>query len=233
MNDRQQHYFNPAPGPYETRAHAYGLRGSELVLETAEGTFGTRGFDFGSRLLLESALDNLEARDRAPERILDMGCGNGVLGFFYKVFHPKAKLTLIDVNERAIETAKANAERLYALDWQFSKPGEHRADEVVLLNQDGLPEIKPGIARAGTFELELPHFDLCLINPPIRAGNDTVYRLYAEIRAALKDDGLMFAVIRKKQGAASHQKELLKSFENVDMIARKKGYHIYVAEGRA
>lgn len=232
MNDRQQHYFNPAPGPYETRAHAHELLGRELVLETAEGTFGKHGFDFGSQLLLESALAYLEERGAAPEQVLDMGCGNGVLGFFCKAFHPRAKLTLIDVNERAIATAKANAERLYGLDWQFTKPGEHRAAEVILLQQDGLPEIRQGVAKAGTFELELPHFDLCLINPPIRAGNDTVYRLYEEIRAALVDDGRMFAVIRKKQGAASHRKELLKSFAEVDMIARKKGYHIYVAEGR-
>lgn len=229
----QEHYFKAAPGPYETRALTYELMGRELVLEAAEGTFGKSGFDFGSQLLLEIALEYVKDITPEPEHVLDMGCGNGVLGFFYKDFHPKTKLMAIDTNERAIETAKANAERLFRTNWHFSKPGEHRAKDLVLLCQDGLPEVKPGVAQSGTFELELPHFDLCLINPPIRAGNEVVYRLYREIRAALKDDGLMFAVIRKKQGAESHQKELLQSFDTVDMVARKKGYHIYVAKGRA
>ena len=62
-------------------------------------------------------------------------------------------------------------------------------------------------------------------NPPIRAGKKVVYDIVMNAKNYLEDDGKLFLVIRKEQGAKSLIVDLKKLY-TVDILAKSKGYFI-------
>ena len=125
-----------------------------------------------------------------------------MVGVVVGTLRPEFELLLSDVNERALAVAKKNAAAL-----------KDRA-EIVL--SDGLENIT-GL------------FDLIALNPPIRAGKETIYRLYREAAAQLAPDGALYIVIRVKQGAKSTQTELERLFSEVEVLERSKAYRVFRA----
>ena len=87
-----------------------------------------------------------------------------------------------------------------------------------------------GHALEAGFESVTGMFDFILTNPPIRAGKAVIYRLFAEAKEHLADDGALILVIRKQQGAASAQKYLQTLFPTVTLLDRTAGFHILQAE---
>lgn len=168
------------------------IRGREFKMTTDNGVFSKAGLDFGTRTMLE----NVEVGSGAD--ILDLGCGFGAVGVVLGALFG-ARVTMTDVNERAVELARENA-----LDNRV---------EAVVLSGDGCLHV-PGL------------FDCVLTNPPIRAGKAVVYRLFREAREKLKEDGRFILVINKNQGAESAIKELSTIYGSVEVIARKSGYHV-------
>ena len=69
-------------------------------------------------------------------------------------------------------------------------------------------------------------FDVVLTNPPIRAGKQVIYAMFADSRARLNPGGRLILVIRKQQGAPSAQKYLSTLFGQVELLARDAGYWI-------
>ncbi|MCK7487684.1 MAG: methyltransferase [Bacillus subtilis] len=168
------------------------IRGREFKLTTDNGVFSKAGLDFGTRTMLE----NVEVGPGAD--ILDLGCGCGVVGVVLGALFG-ARVTMTDINERAVELARENAL-------------ENRVDAVVL-SGDGCLHV-PGL------------FDCVLTNPPIRAGKAVVYRLFREAREELKEDGRFIVVVNKNQGAESAQRELSTIYGSVELVARKSGYRV-------
>ncbi len=70
------------------------------------------------------------------------------------------------------------------------------------------------------------NFDYILLNPPIRAGKTVIYDLYVGAYRYLKDNGELWVVIQKKQGAPSSIKKLETIYNSVDVVKRNKGYYI-------
>lgn len=201
MDDRWEHYFTSRPETSgDERLITARLRGDELRFWTDAGVFSRRGIDFGTRLLIETV--------RLPEtgEILDLGCGYGPVGIACAKAAPSCRVTLVDVNQRALRLAEKNA-RLNGV-----------SARVTILESDGLCALSDRL------------FDAVLINPPIRAGKAVVYRLFAEAAEHLRPGGSLWAVIRKKQGAESAKRELAKHFRNVTRVEQKKGYWILKAD---
>lgn len=130
---------------------------------------------------------------------LDLGCGYGPIGTIVKKTFPFLDVTLSDVNPRAVELAEQNLLKNGVL------------ANVIL--SDGFNEINQS-------------FDLILLNPPIRAGKQTVYSLYIESEKHLNPMGELWIVIQKKQGAESSVKFLKEHFKIVEIIDKNKGYFI-------
>ncbi len=65
-----------------------------------------------------------------------------------------------------------------------------------------------------------------LVNPPIRAGKDTVFAIYQGALERLLLNGELWVVIQKKQGAESSLKFLVSIFGNATVITKEKGYWI-------
>ena len=129
-----------------------------------------------------------------------MGCGYGVIGIIIKDKYPNVNLTQTDVNLRALELTKINAETNYI--------------ESKVFHSDGFEKIT-----------EL--FDVITLNPPIRTGKEVVFKLYNGAYEHLKKDGEFYIVIAKKQGAPSHQKYLKELFGNIEVVCKNKGYFVF------
>ena len=72
-------------------------------------------------------------------------------------------------------------------------------------------------------------YDLIVTNPPIRAGKKQVYKLLDEASNHLKDDGELWFVIRKEQGAKSTIEHLKERYQ-VNIMERSKGFFIIMAK---
>ncbi|MFS0724485.1 class I SAM-dependent methyltransferase [Paenibacillus sp. 1P07SE] len=193
------HYYTREPGgAHDRRLHESDLRGMRFRFMTDSGVFSKGGVDFGSRLLIET----MELAEDA--RVLDVGCGYGPIGLVAAKLAASGKVTMIDINERAVELAKENA-RL-----------------------NGIANCE--IVQSDLFEaVSGGRYDVILTNPPIRAGKETVHRIYEEGAALLVPGGAMWVVIQKKQGAPSTQAKLEQLFSTVEEAAKDKGYRIFKA----
>ena len=79
------------------------IREKSFSFLTDHGVFSKQGLDFGSRLLIESVLN------QEGKKILDVGCGYGPLGIIYNSFYPDSNVSMIDINDRAIKLSQKNA----------------------------------------------------------------------------------------------------------------------------
>lgn len=137
--------------------------------------------------------------------VLDVGCGYGPIGLAAAHLAPKGIVTMLDINSRAIELARENAK----------------------LN--GISNIK--ILESDIFSAVAGQtFDIILTNPPIRAGKAVVHRIFEEAYEHLNENGALWVVIQKKQGAPSAAAKLEELFGEVKEIGKDKGYRILKAE---
>lgn len=136
--------------------------------------------------------------------VLDLGCGWGPIGLLIAARHPAARVLLVDVNERAVALARRNA--------------QENGISVQLGQSDG-------------FERVQGRFDLIALNPPIRAGKQLVYSLFAGAARHLKPEGSLYLVIRRQQGADSAARYLKTIFDSVETVAKKGGYHVFNCKG--
>jgi len=171
------------------------VAGHTLELTTGSGVFSRKGLDDGSRILLENT-------DFASSgRICDLGCGWGAVACFASVLAPEAKVWMCDINLRAVQLAKMNAE-------------QNKFEAVTAWCGDGLGAMRSLV------------FDTILCNPPVRAGNVVIARLFDDAHRCLSTRGSLWIVLRTAQGAKSWQKRLTQQFGNCETIAIKGGYRI-------
>ncbi|MDR0986986.1 MAG: methyltransferase [Ruminococcus sp.] len=134
----------------------------------------------------------------ADESFLDLGCGYGLIGItLAKV--TGCKVTMSDITEKAVKFAERNAA------------------------QNG---VKARIVKSDGFENIAEAFNKIALNPPVHAGKEVCYRLYAEAALHLNADGKFYIVIADKHGAQSHIKKLNEFFDVVKITARKDGVNV-------
>jgi 16S rRNA (guanine1207-N2)-methyltransferase len=99
-------------GPEREVSEPIAIELSELTfeLETLPGVFSAKRLDPGSELLIEAFARMTSAKP--PRRIVDLGCGTGVLGLVAAMRLPEAEVLLVDADARAVECARRNAARL-------------------------------------------------------------------------------------------------------------------------
>ena len=192
MND---HYYTRVPQS-ESRpvGCVYSYRGLDLSFQTDAGVFSKGEVDTGTRLLLEALPEKMDGD------ILDLGCGWGVIGISIAKKWPETRVTMADVNTRALDLSRENAKR-------------NRA-EVTCVESDGMA------ALAGQT------FDAVVTNPPIRAGKQVIYKMFADAAKSLKTGGALYLVIRKQQGAESCMKYLQTIYGSVEKLDRSGGFWV-------
>ncbi|MDO5436419.1 MAG: methyltransferase [Clostridia bacterium] len=148
--------------------------------------------------------------DALPETmtgdILDIGCGWGPIGICVKKHWPATRVMMGDVNRRALHLTEENAVK--------------NGVEVTCRESDGLAEFMEA------------RFDAVITNPPIRAGKQTIYKMFADSAQCLKENGALYLVIRKQQGADSCMKYLKTIFAEVGILDRSGGFRVLKAYGK-
>jgi hypothetical protein len=86
------------------------------------------------------------------------------------------------------------------------------------------------VFESNGFENVKDSYDYILINPPIRAGKEVIFKMFEDSIKYLKKDGILMIVIRKDQGAPSAKKKLSELYGNCETLDREKGYHILVSK---
>ncbi|MCW8345201.1 16S rRNA (guanine(1207)-N(2))-methyltransferase RsmC [Vibrio sp. ZSDZ65] len=117
------------------------LDGQQLVVKSLPGVFSHGEFDLGSQLLL-SNLPPLHGK------VLDFGCGAGVLGAFMALRYPDISLQMCDINAFAIESSK----------------------QTLLANG-----LKGDVLASDVYSDLSSDFQFIVSNPPFHAGLDTSY----------------------------------------------------------
>ncbi|AGU78048.1 Ribosomal RNA small subunit methyltransferase C [Streptococcus intermedius] len=168
------------------------LLGQNMTFLTDAGVFSKKMIDYGSQALLKCLHFHKE------ESVLDVGCGYGTLGLTLAKAN-EVKATLVDINQRALDLARQNAERNQVLATIFQSN--------VYQNVEG-------------------KFHHIISNPPIRAGKQVVHEVIAGGYTHLLDDGDLTIVIQKKQGAPSAKAKMEEVFGNCEILKKDKGYYI-------
>ena len=188
-----EHYYTQNPtSRHDVKQLEIALDGQVLKFTTDAGVFSRGELDAGTELLIKS-LPQLHGT------ALDMGCGWGALGLFVKLRNPALKITMADINERAVELTRKNAAA--------------NALECEVICSDGFSGID------GTY-------DTVITNPPIRAGKRVIYDMFLRAREHLTPDGALYIVIQTKQGADSALKYLRENYAQADIIARGGGFKV-------
>ncbi|MCY7239157.1 class I SAM-dependent methyltransferase [Streptococcus infantarius] len=172
------------------------LLGQSFTFLTDSGVFSKKMVDYGSQVLLNT-LDFEKGKT-----LLDLGCGYGPLGISLAKVQG-VKPTMVDINNRAIDLAKQNAQK------------------------NG---VEADIFQSDIYEKVNGTFDYIISNPPIRAGKQVVHIIISESINYLKVGGNLTIVIQKKQGAPSTKAKMEEVFGNVEILKRDKGYYILRSE---
>lgn len=168
------------------------LLGEKMTFLTDAGVFSKKMVDFGSQLLLKC----LEVDE--GETVLDVGCGYGPLGLsLAKAYGVQA--TMVDINNRALDLARQNAER---------------------------NKVEATIFQSNIYEQVKGKFDHVISNPPIRAGKQVVHEIIEKSKDFLGIGGDLTIVIQKKQGAPSAKSKMEDVFGNCEIVKKDKGYYI-------
>lgn len=172
------------------------LLGQSFTILTDSGVFSKKMVDYGSQVLLNT-LDFEKGKT-----LLDLGCGYGPLGISLAKVQG-VKPTMVDINNRAIDLAKQNAQK------------------------NG---VEADIFQSDIYEKVNGTFDYIISNPPIRAGKQVVHTIISESINYLKVGGNLTIVIQKKQGGPSAKAKMEEVFGNVEILKRDKGYYILRSE---
>ena len=195
MSIPKNHYFDPSPA-VASKPHTVRLRTGDidLELEADRGVFGARRIDLGTLVLLKDAPPPPLEGD-----ILDLGAGYGPIAIFLARAAPQAHIWAVDVNERALELARANA----------------RTAEVANVTVAGPDEVPAGIRFAAIYS-----------NPPVRIGKAALHAVLERWLDRLAPGGAAYLVVQRNLGADSLAAWLAESGRSVERLKSKKGYRI-------
>ncbi len=169
--------------------------GYKVKVVSDKGTFSKYRVDLGTSIFIKT-LVTLPLKGK----ILDLGCGNGIIGISLKTyFKENIDIEFSDVNQYCIDLTKESLKINNMFARTYCGNGFSNIDQ---------------------------NYGYILLNSPISCGKETCFNLYKESKEHLNEKGKLVIVIRKDKGALSHVKYLSSLFENVEVINKEKGYYI-------
>ena len=190
------HYFTEPSAAEKRRSVDVRFWDTEWRFSTANEVFSADGLDLGTAVLLRSAAPPADAT-----RLLDLGCGWGVLAVALATACPGAVVDAVDVNPRALALCADNARA-------------HRVGDRVrpLRPEDADPDAR---------------YDQIWSNPPIRIGKAALHALLLTWLPRLKPDGVARLVVGRNLGADSLQRWLNEQGWECERTASAKGVRVF------
>ena len=142
-------------------------------------------------------LENIDLTNK--KTFLDVGCGCGPIGIYISMQNKNYTVDMIDVNERAIHLCNMSKK------------------------ENNLTNIN--IFKSDVYEKINKKYDCIITNPPIHAGKKKVYEIIEKAKDYLTNNGELWVVIRKDQGAKSLIKDM-SSIYKCEIKCKDKGFYI-------
>ena len=185
-----------ANNPYPV---CYTLENTSYRICNHANVFSRDSLDIGTRFFLQHLPPKSNAKD-----IIDLGCGNGIVGLIMAERHPGAKIYFIDESYMAVASAKEN--------FQFAFKETRQSTFIVA---DGLSQFDTASA------------DLILCNPPFHqqhaVGDQIAREMFKQSYRVLRKGGELRVIGNRHLG---YHVSLKKIFNNATQIATNKKFVI-------
>ncbi|MDH6180694.1 16S rRNA (guanine1207-N2)-methyltransferase [Microbacteriaceae bacterium SG_E_30_P1] len=199
-----EHYFSSSPGSeLKPRTVHVRIAGVDRDVITAGGVFSPDRIDTGTQVLLASV-----PPPPPGGNLLDLGCGWGPIALTLATESPHATVWAVDVNERALDLVRANAEKLSMTNVNAVLP-QDVPDDVV--------------------------FTTLWSNPPIRVGKNELHGLLERWLPRVEIGSDAWLVVQRNLGSDSLHRWLQARFPedfSVVRAATNKGYRVLRARRR-
>ncbi|MGV8169165.1 MAG: class I SAM-dependent methyltransferase [Candidatus Nanoarchaeia archaeon] len=173
------------------------LKNDSFSLLSSSGLFSKNELDTATKLLIEKAeIKNEEGK------VLDLGCGYGVVGISVLRKYKKMNVVFSDVNERALELTKENLMRL---------------------------KLKGKVLKSDLYSKIEEKFDIIISNPPYAAGREVCFKLIEESFEHLEKNGTLQIVARHNKGGKVLSEKMKEVFGNLETTAKSGGFHVYLS----
>ncbi|OOH89613.1 16S rRNA (guanine(1207)-N(2))-methyltransferase [Pasteurellaceae bacterium 15-036681] len=170
---------------------------NELNIFALPAVFSSAELDNGSKLLLST----FDKADRLKGKVLDLGCGAGVIGACLKQQFPKIKLTMSDIHAMAVESSR----------------------RTLVENQ-----LEGEVVVSDVFSDIYDRFDLIVSNPPFHDGIDTAYRAVQDLIAQAKNHLTKGGELRIVANAFLPYPDLLdQAFGRHQLLAKSNKFKVY------
>ena len=199
-----EHYFSASPGgDLVLRRISVHLAGRDLELTTSNGIFSPERVDVGTQVLLGNV-----PTPPPGGHLLDLGCGWGPIALTLAMESPRSTVWAVDVNQRALDLVRRNAESLGLTNVNAVTPDDVPADI---------------------------SFMTVWSNPPIRVGKNELHGMLLHWLPRLEPETDAWLVVQRNLGSDSlHrwlQAELPEGFA-VTRAATSKGFRVLRARHR-
>jgi len=178
--------------------------GQTYPIAALPGVFARRGLDEGTRLLLSALTVHPD------DRVLDVGCGYGIIGMVAAMRRPSASVTMVDADLLAVACARET------------------------LRRNGLAETVRVVLGDGPQALEGERFTLIVSNPPFHAGHevtlDIAHSFVAEAFEALEMRGRLILVANR---FLPYHRAMEATFGEVEVLAQTSLYRVLAATKRS
>jgi 16S rRNA (guanine1207-N2)-methyltransferase len=171
------------------------LADTAFVMETDRGVFSRGRLDTATSMLLRADLPIASSGN-----LLDLGCGAGPIALTMARRSPHATVWAVDVNTRARDLCRRNAERNALTNIRVAAP------------DDVPPDVR---------------FATIWSNPPIRIGKPALHELLEFWFARLEPAGSASLVVQKHLGADSLQRWFVELGYRCERVASKAGFRLF------
>ncbi|GAB3606766.1 methyltransferase [Conyzicola nivalis] len=193
-----EHYFASSPeSELKLRTIHARIAGRVYELQTSNGIFSPEHIDAGTQVLLANV-----PQPPPGGNVLDLGCGWGPIALTLAIESPRSTVWAVDVNERALDLVRRNAEIVGATNIRAVTP-DQVPDDVT--------------------------FTTIWSNPPIRVGKNELHGLLEKWLPRLDDGSDGWLVVQRNLGSDSLHRWLQATFPDDFTFVRtatNKGYRV-------
>ena len=185
------------PLPENPYPRCWGLEDTTFKIINHANVFSRESLDIGTRFLLQHL-----PRTEGGVEIIDLGCGNGVLGLMAAQQNPEAKLNFVDESCMAITSARANFQQL---DTSLQRAEFHLSDGLSSFDKDAA--------------------DLILCNPPFHQshtiGDTVALSMFKHSARVLRDGGELWVVGNRH---LDYHRKLRHWFRSVEVVTSNRKF---------